>query len=79
MRNRRICGERKTETAGVWRADQTGQRLISGCLLFMVFFSACDLEAAVNLLEENCAHHLVWESHVREGKFHVRTLADCFA
>ena len=79
MRNRRICGERKTETAGVWRADRAGQRLISGYLLFMVFFSACDFEAAVDLLEEYGAHHLVRECHVRKRKLHVRALADCFA
>ena len=54
---------------GLWPA------LISGCLLFVVFFAACNLEAAVDLFEEDSSHHLVREGHVREGELHVCAVA----
>ena len=44
-----------------------GPALISGCLLFVVFFAARNLEAAVDLFEEDGSHHLVREGHVGEG------------
>ena len=49
--------------------------LISGCILFVVFFAARNLEAAVDLFEEDGSHHLVREGHVGEGELHVCAIA----
>ena len=49
--------------------------LISGCLLFVVFFAARNLEAAIDLFEEDGSHHLVREGHVGEGELHVCAIA----
>lgn len=40
--------------------------LISGCFLFVVFFAVRNLEAAIDLFEEDGSHHLMWECHVGE-------------
>ena len=49
--------------------------LISGCILFVVFFAARNLKAAVDLFEEDGSHHLVREGHVGEGELHVCAIA----
>lgn len=41
----------------------------------MVFFAARNLEAAIDLFEEDGSHHLVREGHVGEGELHVCAVA----
>ena len=43
----------------------------------MVRFVANDLETAIDLLQQDDAHHLMGEGHGRKGKFEICPPADC--